>query len=50
MDMTDYGRSGHPMMDDPCNLSPRQQILLVPRNIPEPSANETSSTRFSSLL
>jgi pimeloyl-ACP methyl ester carboxylesterase len=36
MDMTGYGRSGRPMMDDPCNLNPRQQPLLVPKNIPEP--------------
>lgn len=36
MDMTGYGRSGRPMMDDPCNLVPRQQNLLVPKNIAEP--------------
>jgi pimeloyl-ACP methyl ester carboxylesterase len=35
MDMTGYGRSGHPMMDDPCNLDPKQQDLLIPRNIAE---------------
>ena len=34
MDMTGYGRSGHPMMDDPCNLDPKQQDLLVPKNLP----------------
>jgi pimeloyl-ACP methyl ester carboxylesterase len=33
MDMTGYGRSGHPMMDDPCNLDPKQQELLIPRNL-----------------
>jgi len=36
MDMTGYGRSGHPMMDDPCNLIPAHQKLVVPKNIPEP--------------
>ena len=35
MDMTGYGRSGHPMMDDPCNLDPKQQDLLIPRNMAE---------------
>lgn len=33
MDMTGYGRSGRPMMDDPCNLDPKQQDLLIPRNL-----------------
>ncbi len=33
MDMTGYGKSGHPMMDDPCNLDPKQQSLLVPKNL-----------------
>lgn len=33
MDMTGYGRSGHPMMDDPCNLDPKQQDLLIPKNL-----------------
>lgn len=36
MDMTGYGRSGHPMMDDPCNLEPRYQTALVPRNLAAP--------------
>jgi pimeloyl-ACP methyl ester carboxylesterase len=36
MDMTGYGRSGHPMMDDPCNLMPRQQNLVIPKNLAEP--------------
>jgi pimeloyl-ACP methyl ester carboxylesterase len=38
MDMTGYGQSSRPMMDDPCNLDPRQQPLLVPRNLKEPCA------------
>jgi pimeloyl-ACP methyl ester carboxylesterase len=29
MDMTGYGRSSHPMMDEPCNLDPSQQKLLI---------------------
>ena len=33
MDMTGYGRSGRPMMDDPRNLDPKQQDLLIPRNL-----------------
>ncbi len=36
MDMTGYGQSGRPTMDDPCNLNPRQQPLLVGRNLKEP--------------
>ena len=36
MDMTGYGRSSRPMMDDPCNLNPRHQERLVPRNLKEP--------------
>lgn len=33
MDMTGYGRPGHPMMDDPCNLIGSQQPMLVPKNL-----------------
>lgn len=29
MDMTGYGRSGHPMMDDPCNLIASQRSLMT---------------------
>jgi pimeloyl-ACP methyl ester carboxylesterase len=36
MDMTGYGQSSRPMMDDPCNLNPRHQERLVPRNLKEP--------------
>jgi pimeloyl-ACP methyl ester carboxylesterase len=36
MDMTGYGQSSRPMMDDPCNLDPRQQPLLIPRNLKAP--------------
>jgi hypothetical protein len=32
MDMTGYGQSSRPMMDDPCNLNPRHQERLVPRS------------------
>jgi pimeloyl-ACP methyl ester carboxylesterase len=38
MDMTGYGQSGRPTMDDPCNLNPRQQPLLVGRNLAAPCA------------
>ena len=34
MDMTGYGESGRPMMDDPCNLEARYQDLVVPRTLP----------------
>ena len=34
MDMTGYGQSGRPMMDDPCNLEPRFQDLVIPRTLP----------------
>lgn len=33
MDMTGYGHSSRPMMDDPGNLSPEHQALLIPRNL-----------------
>ena len=39
MDMTGYGRSTRPLMDDPCNVDPRQQPLLVPRNLKAPCGN-----------
>jgi pimeloyl-ACP methyl ester carboxylesterase len=35
MDMTGYGQSSRPMMDDPCNLNPRDQEQLIPRNLKE---------------
>jgi pimeloyl-ACP methyl ester carboxylesterase len=38
MDMTGYGRSGRPMMDDPCNLIPPHQKPLVPKTLREPCA------------
>lgn len=39
MDMTGYGRSSRPMMDDPCNLDLRQQALLIPRTLKAPCPN-----------
>lgn len=30
MDMTGYGRSSRPHMNNPCNLDPRQQSLIIP--------------------
>jgi pimeloyl-ACP methyl ester carboxylesterase len=36
MDMTGYGRSTRPLMDDPCNVDPRQQAMLVPRTLKAP--------------
>jgi pimeloyl-ACP methyl ester carboxylesterase len=39
MDMTGYGRSTRPLvMNDPCNLSPAQQVSLVPALIEAPCA------------
>ena len=38
MDITGYGRSTRPMMDDPRNLDPKQQDLLIPRFLAERSA------------
>jgi pimeloyl-ACP methyl ester carboxylesterase len=38
MDMTGYGRSGRPMMDDPCNLIALHQKPLVPKTLREPCA------------
>jgi pimeloyl-ACP methyl ester carboxylesterase len=36
MDMTGYGRSGRPLMDDPCNLAPGPQKALIPKTLSEP--------------
>jgi pimeloyl-ACP methyl ester carboxylesterase len=37
LDMTGYGLSTRPApMDDPCNLDPAQQALLIPSVLPEP--------------
>ncbi|HEU0071931.1 MAG TPA: alpha/beta fold hydrolase, partial [Alphaproteobacteria bacterium] len=38
MDMTGYGRSPRPLMDDPRNLDPKQQPLLVPGTLTAPVA------------
>ena len=35
MDMTGYGRSARPMMDDPCNVSPKLQNTLMPNTLKE---------------
>jgi pimeloyl-ACP methyl ester carboxylesterase len=41
MDMTGYGKSIRPLMDDPRNLDPKQQPLLVPHALsaPAPAVN-----------
>jgi hypothetical protein len=36
MDHTGYGRSPRPMMDNPCNVDPSQQQLLVPNPLAAP--------------
>ena len=36
MDMTGYGRSAHPKMDDPCNVGPAQQKTLIPGTLSGP--------------
>ena len=35
MDMTGYGKSAHPKMDDPCNVGPSQQKTLIPKTLKE---------------
>lgn len=56
MDMTGYGRSGRPLMDDPRNLDPAQQQLLVPRNLsvtvtpPHPFQLVTSDSETDDIL
>jgi len=35
MDMTGYGRSAHPKMDDPCNVGSAQQKNLIPKTLNE---------------
>src|SRR5690606_15793043 len=36
MDLTGYGSSDRPMMDNPCNADPEQQDLLVGTTLSEP--------------
>ena len=36
MDHTGFGRSPHPTMDDPCNVDPAQQQLLIPNPLSAP--------------
>ncbi len=36
MDMSGYGRSSRPLMNDPCNLSPGSQKLITPTTLSEP--------------
>ena len=36
LDLTGYGRSPRPTMDDPCNVNPAQQSLLVPNPLAAP--------------
>ncbi len=31
MDLTGYGASPRPLMDDPCNVDPKQQAMITPR-------------------
>jgi len=38
MDMSGYGSSPRPMMDDPCNVDPKQQELLLKRPLAAPCA------------
>jgi pimeloyl-ACP methyl ester carboxylesterase len=33
MDMTGYGKSAHPMMDDPCNVGSSLQKTLIPKTL-----------------
>lgn len=35
MDMTGYGQSAHPKMDDPCNVTPALQKTLIPKTLKE---------------
>ncbi|HEX2230241.1 MAG TPA: alpha/beta fold hydrolase [Candidatus Binatia bacterium] len=36
MDLTGYGRSARPKMNDPCNVGPAQQKMLMPKTLKEP--------------
>ncbi|MCX6602423.1 MAG: alpha/beta fold hydrolase [Acidobacteria bacterium] len=36
MDFTGYGLSPRPMMDDPCNMTPAMQQLLIPTRLAQP--------------
>ena len=52
MDHTGFGRSPRPTMDDPCNVDPSQQQLLIPkplvralrRYLPAPSRHHIHRT------
>jgi pimeloyl-ACP methyl ester carboxylesterase len=39
MDRTGYGFSPHPKMDDPCNVNPAQQSILIPHPLAAPCAH-----------
>lgn len=36
MDITGYGKSSRPFMDDPCNTNPAQQAIIIPSPLPAP--------------
>jgi pimeloyl-ACP methyl ester carboxylesterase len=36
MDMSGYGRSPRPKMEDPCNVSANQQKILIPKTLKQP--------------
>ena len=38
LDLTGYGSSPRPKMDDPCNVTPSQQVSLIPNPLPAPCA------------
>ena len=38
MDLTGYGGSPRPMMDDPSNVNPKQQQIIIPRPLKGPAA------------
>lgn len=38
MDMSGYGASGRPMMDDPCNVNPQQQEIIIKHPLAAPCA------------
>lgn len=36
IDITGYGKSSRPYMDDPCNVNPAQQATIIPNPLPAP--------------
>lgn len=43
LDLSGYGGSPRPLMDDPCNVDPKQQSIIIPRPMPTVCAAHQTS-------